>query len=272
MLRRTGLSVSPRFLWESLTSHSVSPFPAPASSHAACGFPALRAPAHFSPRVMRPIVPELLSAVATATAYSIASSRSPDASKAPWRFSLHLDVYPPTQILQINRCFYHFTSASHFAEGIMRSRAPSLHGRYPASSLLRTQPPPSRLQSLSRCYRLYVLPCSADFSTGRGRLLQLLGASLSPCHPYHPAGVIWRIGQGATDHIAFARREQARSPGFSKFSGPPLGSLALWPGDSLTIPKMALSIGFTSFVSSTRAIQATGLLTLAPVGLTSIRQ
>jgi hypothetical protein len=31
---------------------------------------------------------------------------------------------------------------------------------------------------------------------------------------------------------------------------------------------MALSIGFTSFVSSTRAIQATGLLTLAPVGLT----
>ena len=47
-----------------------------------------------------------------------------------------------------------------------------------------------------------------------------------------------------------------------------MGSLALWPGDSLTIPKMALSIGFTSFVSSTRAIQATGLLTLAPVGLT----
>jgi len=63
MLRRTGLSVSPRFLWECLTSHSVSSFPAPATSHAACGFPALRAPAHFSPRVMRPIVPELLSAV-----------------------------------------------------------------------------------------------------------------------------------------------------------------------------------------------------------------
>ena len=47
-----------------------------------------------------------------------------------------------------------------------------------------------------------------------------------------------------------------------------MGSLALRPGDSLTIPKMALSIGFTCFVSSTRAIQATGLLTLAPVGLT----
>ena len=204
MLRRRGLSVSPRFLWECLTSHSVNPFPAPASSHAACGFPALRAPAHFSSRVMRPIVPELLSGMATATAYSIASSRSPDASKAPRPFGLRLDVYPPTQILQINRCFYHFTSASHFVEGIMRSRAPSLHGRYPASSLLRTQPPPSRLQTLSRCRRLYALPCSADFSAGRGRLLQLLGMPLSPCHPYHPAGVFWRIGQVATGHIAFA--------------------------------------------------------------------
>ncbi len=47
-----------------------------------------------------------------------------------------------------------------------------------------------------------------------------------------------------------------------------LGSLALRPGDSLTIPKMALSIGFIGFVSSTNAIQATGLLTLIPVGLT----
>ena len=29
MLRRRGLSVAPRFLWECLTSHTVSPFPAP---------------------------------------------------------------------------------------------------------------------------------------------------------------------------------------------------------------------------------------------------
>ena len=31
---------------------AVAPFPAPATSHVACGFPALRAPAHFTPRVM----------------------------------------------------------------------------------------------------------------------------------------------------------------------------------------------------------------------------
>ena len=41
VLRRRGLSVSPRFLWECLTSRTVSPFPAPATSHAACGFPVL---------------------------------------------------------------------------------------------------------------------------------------------------------------------------------------------------------------------------------------
>jgi hypothetical protein len=47
-----------------------------------------------------------------------------------------------------------------------------------------------------------------------------------------------------------------------------VGSLVLRPGDLLAIPKMALSIGFIRFVSSTDAIQATGLLTLTPVGLT----
>jgi hypothetical protein len=47
-----------------------------------------------------------------------------------------------------------------------------------------------------------------------------------------------------------------------------MGSLSLRPGDSLTIPKMALSIGFMSFVSSAHATQTTGLLTVTPVGLT----
>ena len=35
-------------------------------------------------------------------------------------------------------------------------------------------------------------------------------------------------------------------------------SLSLRPDDSLTIPKMALSIGFIRFISSANAIQATG--------------
>src|SRR6476660_8337439 len=51
----------------------------------------------------------------------------------------------------------------------------SLSGHYSASSLLRTQPPPSRLRPTSRFRRLYGLPCSDDFAPGRGGLLQLLG-------------------------------------------------------------------------------------------------
>src|SRR5215813_3597325 len=50
-------------------------------------------------------------------------------------------------------------------------------------------------------------------------------------------------------------------------SRPLLGSPTLRPGDSLTIPRMALSVGFIRFVSSTNATQATGSLTLSPVGL-----
>jgi hypothetical protein len=52
-----------------------------------------------------------------------------------------------------------------------------------------------------------------------------------------------------------------------EFSRPPMGLLALRPSDLLTILKMALSIGFRSSVSFLSAIQATGLLTFAPVGL-----
>jgi Integrase core domain len=44
-------------------------------------------------------------------------------------------------------------------------------------------------------------------------------------------------------------------------------SLALRPGDSLTILTMALSMGFRSLISRLPAIQATGLLALALAGL-----
>src|SRR3989442_3831123 len=67
------------------------------------------------------------------------------------------------------------------SEELQHSRVPSLHGRYPASSLLRTRPPPSRRRTISRVPRLYAQPDSADFAAGRGGLLQLLDASVSPC-------------------------------------------------------------------------------------------
>ena len=101
--------------------------------------------------------------------------------ESPRRISLRLDVYPPPQVLQISGRLYHLVLAFLVVRGVTNSRVPWLHGSYSASLLLRTQPPPSRLRPLSRRDRLYDLPCSADFSMGRGGLLQLLSMSLSPC-------------------------------------------------------------------------------------------
>ena len=53
-------SIAPGFPWECLTNRTVSRLPAPATSNRACGFPALRAPAHFASRLMGPIPPERL--------------------------------------------------------------------------------------------------------------------------------------------------------------------------------------------------------------------
>src|SRR5277367_6549747 len=116
-------------------------------------------------------------------------------------------------------------------EGFANGRAPWLHGHYPASSLLRTQPPPSRLRPTSRFGRLYGLPCSGDFSPGRGGLLQLLGMPLSPCCRFHPAEVTSRIGQISAVHVAFALRMQARPSGILTFEAT-TRSLLLRPGDS----------------------------------------
>src|ERR1700729_4179068 len=104
-----------------------------------------------------------------------------------------------------------------YVGGIANGRAPSLGGHCSASSLLRAQPPPSRLRPTSRFRRLYGLPCSSDFSLGRGGLLQLLSMSLSPCCRFHPAEVNSRIGQISAVHVAFALRLQARPSGTFTF-------------------------------------------------------
>jgi hypothetical protein len=46
-----------------------------------------------------------------------------------------------------------------------------------------------------------------------------------------------------------------------------VGSLSLRPGDSLTIPRMALSVGFIRFVFLHECNPSYGDLTLTPVGL-----
>ena len=54
-------------------------------------------------------------------------------SKAPGRFSLRLDVYSPSQVLQTYGRFYHVDLASHFVREITYSRVPLLCESYLAS-------------------------------------------------------------------------------------------------------------------------------------------
>src|SRR5262245_43916669 len=141
---------------------------------------------------------------------------------------------------------------------VANGRAPWLHGHYSVSSLLRTRPPPSRLRPPSRCRRLYGLPCSGDFSPGRGRLLQLLDMSLSPCRRFHPAEMNSRVGQCSAAHVAFALRLKARPSDLLIFEAT-TRLLLLRPGDSLISPRKILSIGFVGSVSISSAIRTTGL-------------
>src|SRR6516225_5122259 len=100
---------------------------------------------------------------------------------------------------------------------LQNSRAPSLRGRYPASTLLQAPPPPSRLRPISRGRRLYGLPVSAAFAAGRGGLLQWLDVPWSPCRRSHPAGAPRRVSRAAAVRTAFALRLGARPPGFRTF-------------------------------------------------------
>ena len=111
------------------------------------------------------------------------------------------------------------------------------------------------------------LPCSADFSTGRGGFLQLLGMTWSPCCPYQPRRSVSPHQSFATLHAAFARKVRARPSGHD-FRGHQKGSLALRPGDSLTIHKMASSIGSRIFSFLPSCYSSYWALTLTQVGLT----
>src|ERR1700739_3098303 len=132
-------------------------------------------------------------------------------------------------------------------ERITNSRVPSLCGHYSASSLLRPHPPPSRLRPPSRCFRLYGLPCSGNFSPGRGGFLQLRSAPLSPCRRYHPAGGIRRFSSSALNPAVFASDPEARPPELLLRGSPTFAFATAWL--LATILSMALSVGFRVSVS-----------------------
>ena len=183
-------------------------------------------------------------------------------------FGLRLPIYLSPQVLQTDGRFCHFVPASHLGESFSNSKAPSLHRRYPASMLLQAPPSPSRLSPHFPVFPVIESTLLREISSRDEE-----GFSSCLACPRHRAAATTPPEQV----IASARM---RCPMLSSsygggldlrelaLSGPPVRSLSLRPGDSLTIPRMASSIGFRPLVSRRPAIQATGLLALALAGLT----
>ena len=159
----------------------------------------------------------------------------------------------------MNGCFYHFTPAFLIGSDVDVQQGPFAPWALPhliATTDLAVTVPPAVDFPVGPVIRPR---CSTDFSMGRGRLLQLLSMSfvtvLSLTTPpeCRPASASLRC--------AILPSLDTRELGLRGlfFVEATTGSLPLRPGDSLTILKMALSVGFTRFVSSADAAQVTGL-------------
>src|SRR3954451_11053522 len=147
------------------------------------------------------------------------------------------------------------------------SRAPSLRGRYPASTLLRAPPPPSRLRPTSRGRRLYGLPVSAAFAAGRGGLLQLLDVPLSPCRRSPPAGASRRVSR-CDGPCCLRPTVGGSASGASHFRGHHCVHSRYGPVTRRPSRGWPCRWASGHSVSLLPAIQATGVSALPPAGLT----
>ena len=170
--------------------------------------------------------------------------------------------------MQTDGRVYHLAPASQCCRKIINSRAPLLPGRYPSSSLIRTPPPPSRLSVHFPLFTVIEPTLLQRFRFGTRRA--------SPVARYFLVTVLSLPPRRNVSVVSIRLRPtMLPSPhgcgldfrGFS-LSGPPMRSLSLWPGDSLTSLKIALSMGFSYSVSLITAIQAIGPLILTLAGLT----
>jgi hypothetical protein len=164
--------------------------------------------------------------------------------KPPCLIRLRLQVYLPSQVLQTDGRLCHPALASQCCQKIVNSMVPLLPGRYSGSSLIRTLPPPSRLSVHFPLLTVIEPTLLQEFLLGTRRASPVARHVLATVLSLPP-----RRSKLAVS-ISF-RPTMLPSPygwglglrGFS-LSGPPVRSLSLRPGGSLTVPKTALSMGF----------------------------
>jgi hypothetical protein len=154
--------------------------------------------------------------------------------KPPCLIRLRLQIYLPSQVLQSNRRLYHFVPASQCCRKIVNSRVPLLPGRYPGSSLIRTHPPPSRLSTHFPLFTVIESTLLQKFLPGARRASPVARYALVTVLSLPPrrselaiSTSFWLIMLPSPYRCGLGLW------GFS-LSGPPVRSLSLRPGDSLT--------------------------------------
>ena len=154
--------------------------------------------------------------------------------KLPCFISLRLQVYLPSQVLQTDGRLCHPVPASQCCQKIVNSMVPLLPRRYSGSSLIRTLPPPSRLSVHFPLFTVIEPTLLQAFLPGARRASPVARHVLVTVLSLPPR---W---SGLAVSLSF-RLTMLPSPygcglglrGFS-LSGPPVRSLSLRPGDSLT--------------------------------------
>ena len=161
----------------------MSPFPAPASSNGACGFPALRFPADFTAQVMRPTPTASLPGVPSATFAAVTPPRGSD-SAFPEQYSRRRSV------LQTTKRHYQPLLPPPFLTTTCRQQGPFARRALPrvrtTTAPSATRSSPRRISGGTGVIRLIRRLPPGPFALGRDGLLQLLGVSCVSVLPVAP--------------------------------------------------------------------------------------
>jgi hypothetical protein len=130
------------------------------------------------------------------------------------------------------------------------TEAPSLHRRYPASSVLRTSPPPHTARSLASC-QLILIRITAGASRVASGLLCVHAIAITPAGPMKLVRSSLFIDCGLPCVTV-------RSAPAIVFSGPAQRSLKLWPARSRSRHATLSIESSDSFVASAAASITTG--------------
>jgi len=154
--------------------------------------------------------------------------------KPPCLIRLRLQVYLPSQVLQNHGRLYHFVPASQCCRKIVNSRVPLLPRRYPGSSLIRTHPPPSRLSIPFPLFTVIESTLLQQFLPGARRASPVARYALVTVLSLPPRRSELVVSISFQPSMLPSLYSWGLSLQGLSLSGPPVRSLSLRPGETVT--------------------------------------